>query len=66
MSIIGSKGTTIQIVEESTMDIRTESRNLKMTPRWQDEIEARLHDLQEGHGDIIHARVTLEIGRAHV
>lgn len=47
------------------MDIRTESRNLKMTPRWQDEIEARLHDLQEGHADIIHARVTLEKNRHH-
>jgi len=47
------------------MDIRTESRNLKMTPRWQDEIEARLHDLQEGHGDILHARVTLEKNRHH-
>ena len=47
------------------MDIRTESRNLKMTPRWQDEIETRLHDLQEGHGDIIHARVTLEKNRHH-
>jgi len=47
------------------MDIRTESRNLKMTPRWQDEIEVRLHDLQEGHGDIIHARVTLEKNRHH-
>lgn len=47
------------------MDIRTESRNLKMTPRWQDEIEARLHDLQEDHGDIIHARMTLEKNRHH-
>jgi ribosome-associated translation inhibitor RaiA len=47
------------------MDIRTESRNIKMAPRWQDEIETRLHELQEGHGDIIHARVTLEKNRHH-
>jgi len=47
------------------MDIRTESRSIKMAPRWQDEIEARLHDLQESHGDIIHARMMLEKNRHH-
>ena len=47
------------------MDIRTESRNFSMSLRLQDEIEARLHDLQEGHGDIVHARVTLEKNRHH-
>lgn len=47
------------------MDIRTESRSVKMAPRWQDEIEARLYDLQESHGDIIHARMTLEKNRRH-
>jgi len=47
------------------MDIRTESRNFSMSSRLQDEIETRLHDLQEGHGDIVHARVTLERNRHH-
>ena len=47
------------------MDIRTESRNFTMSAQLQDEIEARLHDLQEGHDDIIHARMTLEKNRHH-
>jgi ribosome-associated translation inhibitor RaiA len=47
------------------MDIRTESRNFVMSSRLQKEIEGRLHDLQEGHDDIIHARVTLEKNRHH-
>ena len=47
------------------MDIRTESRNFSMSSRLQDEIEARLQDLQEGHDDIIHVRMTLEKNRHH-
>src|SRR2546422_2073302 len=47
------------------MDIRTESRNLSMTPRWQTEIESRLAALQDGHDDILHARVILEKNRHH-
>jgi putative sigma-54 modulation protein len=47
------------------MDIRTESRNMEMAPRWQEEIEIRLHDLQEGHDDILHARMTLEKNSHH-
>jgi len=47
------------------MDIRTESRNVTMVPQWQEEIEARLHDLQDGHNDIHHARVILERNRHH-
>ena len=47
------------------MDIRTESRNIPMAPRWQEEIEHRLHDLQDGHNDVLHARVTLEKNRHH-
>ena len=47
------------------MDIRTESRNVPMAPRWQEEIERRLHDLQNGHNDILHARMTLEKNRHH-
>jgi ribosome-associated translation inhibitor RaiA len=47
------------------MDIRTESRNVEMTPHWQMEIESRLHALQDGHDDILHARMTLEKNRHH-
>ena len=47
------------------MDIRTESRNMEMAPSWQEEIEIRLHDLQEGHDDILHARMTLEKNSHH-
>ncbi|WP_447974691.1 cold shock domain-containing protein [Nitrospira sp. Kam-Ns4a] len=41
------------------MDLRIESRNVEMTPRWKTEIESRMADLQAGHGDIVHGRVTL-------
>lgn len=41
------------------MNLQIESRNVGMTPRWKAEIEKRMADLQEGHDDIIHARVTL-------
>src|SRR3989442_558990 len=47
------------------MDIRTESRNVTMVPQWQEEIEGRLHDLQDGHNDILHARMILERNRHH-
>jgi len=47
------------------MDIRTESRNVTMVPQWQEEIEARLQGLQDGHDDILHARMTLERNRHH-
>jgi len=51
--------------EEKSMDIRTESRNVTMAPQWQEEIEARLQDLQDGHNDILHARMILERNRHH-
>lgn len=41
------------------MDVEIESRNVDMTPRWKTEIEARMADLQRGHDDVIHGRVTL-------
>jgi ribosome-associated translation inhibitor RaiA len=47
------------------MDIRTESRNFTMSPGWQQEIESRLHALQNGHDDILHARMILERNRHH-
>lgn len=41
------------------MDLRIESRNVGMTPRWKTEIEERMAGLQASHDDIVHARVTL-------
>jgi ribosomal subunit interface protein len=47
------------------MNLEIESRNITMTPRWKTEIEARMADLQRGHEDIIHGRVTLTKNRHH-
>ena len=47
------------------MNLEIESRNVAMTPRWKTEIEARMEDLQRGHDDLIHARVTLTKNRHH-
>lgn len=41
------------------MELEIESRNVDMTPRWKTEIEARMADLQRGHEDLLHGRVTL-------
>ena len=41
------------------MDLKIESRNVGMTPRWQSEIEERVEALQPDHHHITHARVTL-------
>ncbi len=41
------------------MDLEIESRNVGMTARWKSEIESRMADLQLGHQDLIHGRVTL-------
>lgn len=47
------------------MDLHIESRNVAMTPRWKAEIEERMADLQKGHNDITHGRVTLTKNRHH-
>lgn len=47
------------------MDLHIESRNVAMTPRWKTEIEERMADLQRGHDDLTHARVTLIKNRHH-
>jgi cold shock CspA family protein/ribosome-associated translation inhibitor RaiA len=47
------------------MELRIESRNVAMTPRWKTEIEKRMADLQSGHDDILHGRVTLTKNRHH-
>src|SRR5438309_12046834 len=51
--------------EERSMDIRTQSRNVTMAPQWQQESEDRLQGLQDGHNDILHARMILERNRHH-
>ncbi len=47
------------------MDLRIESRHVRMTPRWKTEIEERMAGLQEGHNDITHGRVTLTKNSHH-
>lgn len=47
------------------MELEIESRNVAMTPRWKAEIESRMDDLQRGHEDLIHGRVTLTKNRHH-
>ena len=47
------------------MDLKIESRNVAMAPRWKAEIEARMADLQSGHDDLIHGRMTLIKNRHH-
>ena len=47
------------------MELEIESRNVAMTPRWKTEIETRMADLQRGHEDLVHGRVTLTKNRHH-
>jgi cold shock CspA family protein/ribosome-associated translation inhibitor RaiA len=47
------------------MELEIQSRNVAMTPRWKTEIEARMSDLQRGHEDLVHGRVTLTKNRHH-
>lgn len=47
------------------MELEIESRNVAMTPRWRSEIESRMDDLQRGHDDLLHGRVTLIKNRHH-
>jgi ribosome-associated translation inhibitor RaiA len=49
---------------EHTLDLKVESRNVGMTPRWKAEIVRRTEALQTDSIRIIHARVTL-IKNAH-
>lgn len=47
------------------MDLRIESRNVAMTPRWKKEIEQRIEDLQAVSGNLSHGRVTLTKNQHH-
>ncbi len=41
------------------MKVIIQTRNVGLTPRWKKEIETRMDDLQRGHEDLTHGRVTL-------
>ena len=41
------------------MEWQIESRNVQMTPRWKEEIEERLTNIQQLHHGLLHGRVTL-------
>ncbi|HEY7531756.1 MAG TPA: HPF/RaiA family ribosome-associated protein [Nitrospiraceae bacterium] len=47
------------------MQVRIESRNITMTPRWKKEIESRMATLGRGHEDLLHGRVTLTKNSHH-
>jgi ribosomal subunit interface protein len=47
------------------MELKIESRNVVMTPRWKAEIEQRMANLQNGHDDLTHGRATLTKNRHH-
>ncbi len=47
------------------LDIKIESRNVGMTPRWKTEIERRVHALETGIIRPTHARVTLTKNAHH-
>ena len=47
------------------MDLKIESRNVGMTPRWKDDIEKRVAGLENDSLKITHARVTLTKNAHH-
>jgi len=52
-------------MDAHTLDVKIESRNVGMTPRWKAEIERRTEALQTDTIRIIHARVTLTKNTHH-
>ncbi len=47
------------LLEEASMELQIEGRNVDMTPAWKTEIEDRKSKLHTGHDDLIHGRMTL-------
>ena len=47
------------------MNVRIDSRNVTMTPRWKEEIETRVAAVAKGYSDLMHGRVTLTKNRHH-
>ena len=52
-------------MEVQPVDLKIESRNVGMTPRWKTEIERRVEDLSNSAIRITHARVTLTKNAHH-
>ena len=50
---------------EQTVDLKIESRNVGMTPRWKKEIERRVEALETDKVRLTHARVTLTKNAHH-
>jgi len=50
---------------EHSVDLKIESRNVRMTPRWKTEIERRVVALETEKIRLIHARVTLTKNAHH-
>ncbi len=48
------------------MELKIESRNVQMKPRWREEIEERVEDLRALHPELTHARVQLTRNTRHV
>jgi ribosomal subunit interface protein len=47
------------------MNVRIDSRNVTMTPRWKEEIETRVAAIANGYSDLVHGRVTLTKNSHH-
>ncbi|MCZ6800970.1 MAG: HPF/RaiA family ribosome-associated protein [Nitrospirae bacterium] len=47
------------------MDLKIDSRNVGMTPRWTQQIQERMVTVQNGVNNITHARVTLTKNAHH-
>jgi ribosome-associated translation inhibitor RaiA len=52
-------------MDGQALDIKIESRNVGMTPRWKTEIERRVEALDNGIIHVTHARVTLTKNAHH-
>lgn len=52
-------------MDEQTVDLKIESRNVGMTPRWKTEIEKRVAALETDKIHLTHARVTLTKNAHH-
>lgn len=52
-------------MDVQSLDIKIESRNVGMTPRWKEEIERRVQALEKGIIRPTHARVTLTKNAHH-
>lgn len=47
------------------MELKVESRNVEMKPRWRDEVDARAEDLKGIHPELTHVRFQLTRNARH-